>query len=151
VGCPARADAGGVSAEGDVAAVVQAVLDGPFRAGEGGEPGRAGLGRGQAGDAERGDIGAAAAVQAADVAFDQEDLRRVREREVFGGRQHLDGAGLVAAAPAIAVCVRDRGVFPWQGVDRREQAGEGTKPGPGRSDQMYRSSSESLAEARNQG
>jgi hypothetical protein len=47
----------------------------------------------------------------------------MREREVFGGRQHLDGAGLVAAVPAIAAFVRDRGVFPWQGVDRREQAG----------------------------
>lgn len=102
----AGADAGGIFAEGDVTAVVQAVLDGPFSSGERGEPGRAGFGAGEAGDAERGHVRSRAAVQAPDVPLDQEDLRGVRERQVARGGQHLDGAGLVP--PVATVLIGER-------------------------------------------
>ncbi len=100
---------------------MQAVLDRPFGSGERGEPGRAGLGGGQAGDAEGGDVGPGGAVQGADVPLDQEHLTGVRERQVAGGGQDLDGAGLVPPVATVLVSVRDLGVFPGQSVDRIEQ------------------------------
>ena len=68
-------------------------LDGPLLADVAGQAGGVRPFRFRAGDAERGDGRDRLAAQVDDVPLDQEDLGDVRERELFGGGQDLDGAG----------------------------------------------------------
>lgn len=49
-------------------------------------------------------------VQVADVAFDQEGLRGVREVECVRGGQDLDGTAFGAAVSAVALDGSDRGL-----------------------------------------
>jgi hypothetical protein len=67
----------------------------------------------RAGDAKGGDGGDRLAVQVRDVPFDQEYLADVRERQVVGGGQYLDGAG---GDPAVAFV--GSGAGDWHLVSR---------------------------------
>ncbi|MGH3989966.1 MAG: hypothetical protein ACRDTZ_22035, partial [Pseudonocardiaceae bacterium] len=69
------------------------------------------------------DCGALGPGGVGDVAFDQPDLVDVRERQVGGGGQGLDGAGGDPAVGGVDVAVGDRGVGPGQRVEGGEQRG----------------------------
>lgn len=58
-----------------------------------------------------------------DVAFDQPDLLDVRERQVRGCWEDLDGTGGDPAVAVIDFAVCDWGVGPGQRVEGGEQAG----------------------------
>jgi hypothetical protein len=88
------AELGGVCCEGDVADVVQAVLDRPVAADEVGQPGGAGLRMGQAGDRVGGlGLAAASGAPVADLGGDPEDLGGVREAQAAHA-DRLEGAEL---------------------------------------------------------
>jgi hypothetical protein len=74
VGAVAGADLAGVFAEGDVADVVQAVLDAPVAADEVGQSGGAGLGVGQAGDGMHHNGPPLPCAQVTDLAGELDDL-----------------------------------------------------------------------------
>jgi hypothetical protein len=100
-----------------------AVLNGPLTTVELQKPPRAGLFGGQVGDAEHRDRGDVLAVQAIDVPFDEQDLAGVREPDVSGCGQHLDGADLLAAVASVVGHPPDGRVLPGQGVELVEQSG----------------------------
>ena len=85
-------------------------LDRPLAADKGGDGFEGAPGRVQAGDAERGDVGDGRAVQGGDVPLDETSLAGVRERQVAGRGQDLDGAGLDPAVAAVDGGVGDRDV-----------------------------------------
>ena len=78
---------------------------------------------GQVRHAERGDRGGRGAVEGGDVAFDQPDLVDVRERQILGCGQDLDGAGGDPAVAALNLGCGDRGLRPCQRVERGEEPG----------------------------
>ena len=75
----------------------------------------------RAGDAECGDGRDRLAVQVRDVPFDEEHLADVRERQVVGGGQDLDGAGGDPAVAFIGGGMSDRNLAPRQRVESTEQ------------------------------
>jgi hypothetical protein len=97
--------------------------DRPLAADQGGDRFGGGAGGVQAGDSERGDVGQRGAVQGGDVPFDEIGLADVRERQVAGRVENLDGAGFDPAVAAAGGGVGDRGVVPGQDVEGVEQAG----------------------------
>lgn len=121
----AGADGGGVFVEGDVADVVNGVLDGPVAAEVGAELAGAGTVGGEAGDAPGDFFGGALAVEPAGVLDDAEDMCGVGEvGAVAGGdRCGAHDALLGAAVPAVRVVVFDEVLGrPGQGgVDRAQQ------------------------------
>ena len=95
------AQLGGVLGKGHVADVVQAVLDLPVPADEVGEPGRAGLVIGQAGDRVDDHAPPPPGAKVADAAGDLDELGSVREPEPADG-DGFEGAQLDAAVRLIA-------------------------------------------------
>ena len=115
----AGAGLGGVLGEGGVADVVQR-LDPPVATEVVGQPGRAGLGVGQAGDRvhDRGRPPPAAKV--AGLAGDLDDLGGVREAEPADG-DRLERSDLHAAVSAVTGAVQDRNVMPGQPLAATQQ------------------------------
>ena len=104
-------DLAGVLAEGHVADPVQAVLDLPLAADQPKQPGRVGLGGGQAGDAV-GQFGEPwLAAQVGDTALDHKQLGKVREGDALGWAGGLDSAPLDPPVAAVSLGVR-RGKTP---------------------------------------
>ena len=118
-------DPGGVLGEGHIPDVVQAVLDRPVPADEVGEPGRAGLGDGEAGDRvddHRPPPPDVAVAQVAGLAGDLEDLGGVREPEMVHG-DDLEGTQLDAAVAAVAGAVQHGDMVPGQASAAGQQVG----------------------------
>ena len=120
----ARADLGGVLGEGHVTDVVHAVIDHPVPTQEVGEPGRAGLGEGEAGDRldGHGVPPPSAGVQVAGLAGDLEDLGGVGEPEMVD-RDGLEGADLDAAVAAVAGAVQLGDQAPGKALAAVQQGG----------------------------
>jgi hypothetical protein len=92
---------------------VQAVLDRALAPQKVGQPARAGLGEGEAGDRVRrhGSPPPGVGVQGTALAGDLDDLRGVREPDVVH-RDGLEGADLDAAVGLVARAVQDRNTMP---------------------------------------
>ena len=75
----------------------------------------------RAGDAERGDGGDRLAVQVRDVPLDEEHLADVRERQILGRGQDLDGAGGDPAVALVGGGMGYRHLAPGQRVESIEQ------------------------------
>jgi hypothetical protein len=103
---------GCVLGEGDVADIVQAVVDGSVSAQRGGDLFRIGAFGGAAGQAEYCDGGGGVVVQVGNVAFDEEVLRGVGKSDRVRGGQDLDGASFGAAVTAVVLGVGDRDLCP---------------------------------------
>src|SRR5258708_583831 len=96
-------------------------LDCPLLAHMAAQVSGAGPVRGRAAHAGRGDRREGVAGQVAHVAFDQQDLADVRERQVLGGGHDLDGAGGDPAVAPVGGLMRDRDLVPGQRVEGVEQ------------------------------
>jgi hypothetical protein len=91
LGPRAGPDLGAILGEGDIADVVQAVLDRPVPSEVVSEPGRAGLLEGEAGDRVDGHGPPPPGAQVADLAGDLDDLGGIREPEP-ADRDRLEGS-----------------------------------------------------------